>query len=305
MLLRQQQSITAEKEQTRKQQDWIQSHKEGYGPLKEEEAILMSTLHLKSLIRPLVSWHMYFRWRELSSSSVVAPLLSSALSIYYIITSLVPIHSPDLNFSSKKFLKIHLIESYRELHTLATLWELTVLLPHVTFDLVFACAHLPSWFHNMKLYMYKKDEEGSVTIATEPPETSDTRTVGVRVHCGEYESLQDREPDLIVGFRPSFVRKASTWRRILPKLKSVGAPAFFCEISEYRCANSVEVVRTAVGGAVSEPMYNPFHCPLRITGGDNKLPKYSNAFIFCLIHTKEKVEKEALRAIKRKKNKNK
>ena len=39
-----------------------------------------------------VSWRQYCDWRGIGLSSLVAPLLSSPLSIYYIITSLVPKH---------------------------------------------------------------------------------------------------------------------------------------------------------------------------------------------------------------------
>ncbi|KAJ8389263.1 hypothetical protein AAFF_G00121280 [Aldrovandia affinis] len=40
----------------------------------------------------------------------------------------------------------------------------------------------------------------------------------------------------------------------------------------------------ATGGALSPPHINPFHCPLRITRGDNTLPWYANAFVFHLIY---------------------
>ncbi|KAK7910233.1 hypothetical protein WMY93_014917 [Mugilogobius chulae] len=164
-----------------------------------------------------------------------------------------------------------------------------MLMPHITFNLVFVCRHLPSWFHNMKLYMHKTDE-GRVTIATEQPQNSVGRIVGVKVHCGDYLSLQDHHPDLVIGFKPNFRRNASTWRRILPKLQCMQAPVYFCELSRFRCVSGEEVVRAA-GGAVSELTINPFHCPLRITGGDNRLPKYNNAFIFHLVRPPKPGEK--------------
>lgn len=288
MLLRcQPQVIPAQERAMIQEDDWLHSHSDGYGPLKHEAALLTSTPKTNiSLKKPLVSWREYFMWRGLDLSSVVAPLLSSALSIYYIITSLVPQHFPDSNILEKQSIRIHIIESYRELQTLSTFWELSMLFPHVIFDLVFTCEHLPLWSDNMKLYMQQTDEERSpVTITTHPPPFSTVRrTVRVKVHHGVYLTLQDHEPDLIVGFKPHFAGKNSSWYRTLTKLQSLRVPAYFCEIYELRCENSQEVMNAATGGTVSPPIINPFRCPLRINGGDNNLPKYSNAFIFHLIY---------------------
>ncbi|GLD75440.1 zinc finger MYND domain-containing protein 15 isoform X1, partial [Lates japonicus] len=52
---------------------------------------------------------------------------------------------PDLNLLKKQTLRIHILESYREFHTMLTFWELSLLLPHVTFELVFIGGHLPGW----------------------------------------------------------------------------------------------------------------------------------------------------------------
>lgn len=45
-----------------------------------------------SVVSSSVSWRQYYEWRGLSLSCPVAPVLSSALSVYYIVTSLVPTH---------------------------------------------------------------------------------------------------------------------------------------------------------------------------------------------------------------------
>ncbi|KAJ4936737.1 hypothetical protein JOQ06_001323 [Pogonophryne albipinna] len=186
--------------------DWLEGHSHAYQPLKQEAEILMcgpDPNNTPSPSEPLVSWRQYYEWRGLSLSSVVAPLLSSTLSIYYIITSLLPRQFPEMHILRKQSLRIHIIESYRESQTLVTFWELSVLLPHVTFDLVFVRERLPCWCDKM---------------------------------------------------------------------------------SELRCERSDQVMREATGGAVSRPTINPFHCPLRRNGGDNRLPRYSNGFIFHLMY---------------------
>ncbi|KAM9407661.1 zinc finger MYND domain-containing protein 15-like [Salvelinus alpinus] len=83
------------------------------------------------------------------------------------------------------------------------------------------------------------------------------------------------------AFRPAILLQES-WLSILPRLQSLRVPAYFCEVGELSCECSQQVMSQATGGTLSPPHVNPFHCPLRITGGDNMLPWYSNAFIFHL-----------------------
>ncbi|XP_044040603.1 zinc finger MYND domain-containing protein 15-like [Siniperca chuatsi] len=267
--------------------NWLKGHSNAYEPLRQEADLFMfgpDPHSLPRLKKPLVSWHQYYEWRGLSLSSVVAPLLSSPLSIYYIITSLVPKHFPEMNILKKHSLRIHIIESYRESHTLLTFWELSVLLPHVTFELVFIGEQLPSWCDKRQLLIQKMN--GSVTVTDSSlmlHQKNDKRSIKVKVYRSTYHKLQEPEPDLVIGFKPAFLRNDS-WFSTLPKLQSLRVPAFFCDISELRCESSQQVMNEATGGAVSSPTINPFHCPLRINGGDNRLPRYSNGFIFHLLY---------------------
>ncbi|XP_063757386.1 zinc finger MYND domain-containing protein 15-like [Eleginops maclovinus] len=267
--------------------DWLEGHSHAYEPLKQEAEILMcgpDPKHPPSLSEPLVSWRQYYGWRGLSLSSVVAPLLSSTLSIYYIITSLLPKHLPEMHILKKQSLRIHIIESYRESQTLVTFWELSVLLPHVTFDLVFIRERLPCWCDKVQLVIQKVNGRVVLTdCSLMPPEGAARRSVRVRLHRSSYSTLQEPQPDLVIGFKPAFPQNDS-WFSTLPKLQSLRVPAFFCEMSELRCERSQQVMREATGGAVSKPTINPFHCPLRKNGGDNRLPRYSNGFIFHLLY---------------------
>ncbi|XP_029311220.1 zinc finger MYND domain-containing protein 15-like [Cottoperca gobio] len=268
---------------------WLEGHRNAYEPLKEEADMLKfgpDPHNLLSLKKPLVSWLQYFKWRGLSLSSVVAPLLSSTLSIYYIITSLVPKHFPEVNILKKQSLRIHIIESYRELQTLLTFWELSVLMPHVTFELVFIRERLPSWCDKVQLVIQKMN--GGVIVTDchlMPRQRADTRSIRVKLYRSTYNMLQEPEPqpDLVIGFKPAFQQNDS-WFTTLLKLQSLRVPSFFCEISELRCESSQQIMNKATGGTVSPPTINPFHCPLRNNGGDNRLPRYSNGFIFHLMY---------------------
>ncbi|KAK1890391.1 Zinc finger MYND domain containing protein 15 [Dissostichus eleginoides] len=186
----------------------------------------------------------------------MAPLLSSTLSIYYLITSLLPRQFPEMHILRKQSLRIHIIESYRESQTLVTFWELSVLLPHVTFDLLCVRELLPCCC----------DKNGRVVLTDCSLPHGGAARGGVRV-----------------SFQPAFLQNDS-WLSTLPKLQSLRVPTFFCEMSELRCERSDQVMREATGGAMSRPTINPFHCPLRRNGGANRLPRYSNGFIFHLMY---------------------
>ncbi|GLD68216.1 zinc finger MYND domain-containing protein 15-like protein [Lates japonicus] len=145
---------------------WLEDHSNAYEPLKQEADVLMfgpDPLNPPHLKNPLMSWHQYYEWRGLSLSSVVAPVLSSALSVYYIITSLVP-----------------------------------------------------KYLNQTPLC-----QNGSVSItdsSSVPDEEADKRIIRVTVHRCTYHALQGPVPDLVVGFKPAFLRNDS-WISTLPKLQ--------------------------------------------------------------------------------------
>ncbi|KAM6949480.1 zinc finger MYND domain-containing protein 15-like [Aplochiton taeniatus] len=266
---------------------WLAGHSEPCGPLRLEGELLLNgpgPHTAPALNKPLGSWRQYYEWRGLGVSSLVTPLLSSTLSVYHIITALVPKHFPELNILKKQSLKIHIIESSREFHTLLMFWELSMLLPHVTFELVFIGEGLPSWSDEEQLVMQKKN--GCVTLLNPrltPGEPVDKRSIRVKCYRRAYYMLQGPKPDLVIGFRPAIPLHES-WLSTLPRLQSLRVPAYFCELTELSCECSQQVMSQATGGGVSPAHINPFHCPLRIAGGDNMLPWYSNALIFHLVY---------------------
>ncbi|KAL7875901.1 hypothetical protein AOLI_G00108640 [Acnodon oligacanthus] len=226
---------------------WLSGYLEPYGHLKEEVNILLGqTPH--------------------NSPSSISPL------------------DPELNILKKQSLKIHIIESYREFHTLMSFLELSVLLPHMTFELSFIGERLPQESHDQQLYLQKmSDSVLLVSPALGSEEKADKKSIQVKAYKRAYRMLQGPKPDLVIGFRPA-IPLHDSWLSSLPRLQSMRVPAYFCELSELTCEPSEQVMSSATGGALSRPTINPFHCPLQLCGGDNLLPWYSNAFIFHLLY---------------------
>ncbi|XP_041093300.1 zinc finger MYND domain-containing protein 15-like [Polyodon spathula] len=257
-----------------------------YDPLKKEGRILMQTVPVAgpSVKAPLASWSDYYKWRGFDLDSPVAALLSYPLTIYYIITSLAPRHFPELNILNKQSLKIHIIEGAKEFSMLLVFWELSVLLPHVAFEIHFVGEALPKEADEQQAILQRKD--GHVTLVHPnfvSEEKTDKRIVRVKGYSRPYHMLQGPKPDLVIGFNCGF-GLSDTWISSLPRLQSLRVPAYFSECSEYSCAVSQLSMSTATGGSVSEAGVNPFRSPLRVAGGDNNMPWYSNAFLFHLIY---------------------
>nr|XP_046185592.1 zinc finger MYND domain-containing protein 15-like [Oncorhynchus gorbuscha] len=152
----------------------------------------------------------------------------------------------------------------------------------MTFELVFIGEGLPPESDEEQLFLQKKN--GRVHLVNPsftPDEKLDRRSIRVKGYRRAYHMLQGPKPDLVIGFRPAILHQES-WLSTLPRLQSLRVPAYFCEVGELSCVCSQQVMSQATGGTLSPAHINPFHCPLRITGGDNMLPWYSNAFIFHL-----------------------
>ncbi|KAK1797146.1 hypothetical protein P4O66_008532, partial [Electrophorus voltai] len=206
----------------------------------------------------------------------LSPVSLSPVSLSPVSLSPVSLSSfppvPEMNILNKQSLKIHIIESYREFHTLMSFWELSVLLPQMTFELSFIGERLPQKSDKQQLFLQKKS--GGVSLvnpAVGSEEKADRRSIRIKVYKRAYHMLLGPKPDLVIGFSPA-IPLHDLWLSALPRLQSLRVPAYFCELSELSCESSQQVMSSATGGALSSPALNPFHSPLRICGGDNLLP---------------------------------
>ncbi|XP_053218630.1 zinc finger MYND domain-containing protein 15 isoform X2 [Podarcis raffonei] len=230
------------------------------------------------------SWKEYYQWRGLPLGAPLAVLLSYPLTAYYIITQLAPQHFPELNILNKQSLKIHVVEAGKEFGVLMVFWELSVLLPHVSLELLFVGDALPPQLDGQQFLLQRDEEQGvSVRPGLAPRCKGGRRELQFGFSARPYHLLQAPKPDLVIGFNSGFALK-ETWRSSLPRLQSLRVPAYFTECSEYSCAVDEAAVSMATGGSASPAQINPFRSPFRQAGIDNAMPWYSNAFIFHLIY---------------------
>ncbi|XP_076398870.1 zinc finger MYND domain-containing protein 15 isoform X2 [Peromyscus maniculatus bairdii] len=237
------------------------------------------------------SWQDYYTWRGLSLDSPMAVLLTYPLTVYYVITHLVPQSFPELNIQNKQSLKIHVVEAGKEFDLLMVFWELLVLLPHVALELQFVGDSLPPESDQQHFTMQRDGPEVSVRpgsgvsarLSSGTKEKGGRRDLQIRVSTRPYHLLQGPKPDLVIGFNSGFGLK-DTWLSSLPRLQSLRVPAFFTESSEYGCVMDDQTMAVATGGGTSSPQPNPFRSPFRLRAADNCMPWYCNAFIFHLVY---------------------
>ncbi|XP_074991158.1 zinc finger MYND domain-containing protein 15 [Calonectris borealis] len=222
------------------------------------------------------SWQQYYAWRGLPLSSPLAALLSYPLSLYYVVTSLVPQHFPELNILRKRSLRVQVEESGRELQLVGLFWELAVLLPHLSLELLFLGGSVPPPWDGRRFLLHRTEVQE--LLPGTPPKAGGPR--GVQVG---FSTRPGPRPDLVIGFNPGFALKES-WLSALPRLQAQRVPAYFAEGGEYGCAVAGAAVGAATGGGTGPPLLNPFRCPFRRPGLDNALPWYANAFIFRLLY---------------------
>ncbi|XP_043438773.1 zinc finger MYND domain-containing protein 15 isoform X1 [Prionailurus bengalensis] len=264
------------------------------------------------------SWQDYYRWRGLGLDSPMAVLLTYPLTVYYVITHLVPQSFPELNIQNKQSLKIHVVEAGKEFDLVMVFWELLVLLPHVALELQFVGDGLPPESDQQHFTLQRDGPEVSVRpgsgvsgrLSSGTKEKGGRRDLQIKVSARPYHLLQGPKPDLVIGkslgeacgeageghgrqhlpalplsagFNSGFGLK-DTWLSSLPRLQSLRVPAFFTESSEYGCVMDDQTMAVATGGGTSPPRPNPFRSPFRLRAADNCMPWYCNAFIFHLVY---------------------
>ncbi|XP_004716179.1 zinc finger MYND domain-containing protein 15 [Echinops telfairi] len=237
------------------------------------------------------SWQDYYTWRGLSLDSPMAVLLTYPLTVYYVITHLVPQSFPELNIQNKQSLKIHVVEAGQEFDLVMVFWELLVLLPHVALELQFVGDDLAPENDQQHYTLQRDGPEVSVRngsglsarLGSGTKEKGVRRDLQIKVSARPYHLLQGPKPDLVIGFNSGFGLK-DTWLSSLPRLQSLRVPAFFTESSEYGCVMDDQTMAVATGGGTSPPQPNPFRSPFRLRAADNCMPWYCNAFIFHLVY---------------------
>ncbi|XP_042329872.1 zinc finger MYND domain-containing protein 15, partial [Sceloporus undulatus] len=157
------------------------------------------------------SWKEYYQWRGLPLGAPLAVILSYPLTMYYIITQLAPQHFPELNILNKQSLKIHVVETGKEFGVLMAFWELSVLLPHVSLELLFVGDTLPPELDGQQFLLQRDEEQGvSVQPGLTPRSKGGRRELQLGFSARPYHLLQAPKPDLVIGFNSGFALK-ETW----------------------------------------------------------------------------------------------
>ncbi|KAK2111553.1 hypothetical protein P7K49_011299 [Saguinus oedipus] len=174
----------------------------------------------------------------------MAVLLTYPLTVYYVITYLVPQSFPELNIQNKQSLKIHVVEAGKEFDLVMVFWELLVLLPHVALELQFVGDGLTPESDQQHFTLQRVRAEGALLFSPDPssdlldsPEVSvrngsgisarpssgtkekgSHRDLQIKVSARPYHLLQGPKPDLVIGFNSGFGLK-DTWLSSLPRLQ--------------------------------------------------------------------------------------
>ncbi|XP_014444535.1 zinc finger MYND domain-containing protein 15 [Tupaia chinensis] len=247
------------------------------------------------------SWQDYYTWRGLSLDSPMAVLLTYPLTVYYVITHLVPQSFPELNIQNKQSLKIHVVEAGKEFDLVMVFWELLVLLPHVALELQFVGDSLPPESDEQHFTLQRDGPEVSfrpgsgvsARLGSGTKEKGGRRDLQIKVSARPYHLLQGPKPDLVIGFNSGFGLK-DTWLSSLPRLQ-VGSG------DKRQLSPPAQLLRPSfseVSGLSSSPPRGTAHrVPLPGSGGPlcvslPALPvvppgicrRYCNAFIFHLVY---------------------
>uniref|UniRef100_A0A8D2LGT8 Zinc finger MYND-type containing 15 n=1 Tax=Varanus komodoensis TaxID=61221 RepID=A0A8D2LGT8_VARKO len=159
------------------------------------------------------SWKEYYQWRGLSLSAPPAVILTYPLTLYYIITQLAPQDFPELNILNKQSLKIHVVETGKEFGVLMVFWELSVLLPHVSLELLLVGDLVPPELDGQQ-FLLQRD----VSPGLAPRSKGGRRELQLGFSARPYHLLQAPKADLVIAFNSGLALK-ETWRSSLPRLQ--------------------------------------------------------------------------------------
>ncbi|XP_045442561.1 zinc finger MYND domain-containing protein 15 isoform X4 [Pipistrellus kuhlii] len=183
------------------------------------------------------SWRDYYTWRGLSLDSPMAVLLTYPLTVYYVITHLVPQSFPELNIQNKQSLKIHVVEAGKEFDLVMVFWDG----PEVS---------------------VRPGSGVSARLSSGTKEKGGRRDLQIKVSARPYHLLQGPKPDLVIGFNSGFGLK-DTWLSSLPRLQvGTGANGDFPHLLPSPCSLPDDDVcfssiRSAALGAASGPSLCP------------------------------------------------
>lgn len=231
------------------------------GTNKSSESLLLWTSGLVAPPVPLQSWTAYYEWRGLEFDSPVAAVLQFPLTVYYVISTLLPRHGA--GEPHDKQLTVHLLGVEQEAEMVPLFAGLDMLLQDTKVCIAMIGPKLSKKLHG------KIIEIGNVKVS---------------LHRGLYHKhTSDCPPDVVIGLNAGLAAYP-TWLDTLTTLSRSRTPAYFTDYCQYSCECSRLPVEALHLGTISKVEINPFRSPLRKYCEEHDMPWYSNAFVYHLVY---------------------
>ncbi|CAH1796599.1 unnamed protein product, partial [Owenia fusiformis] len=212
--------------------------------------------------QPLTQWSDYYAYRGFRLDSPIAILLHWPLTMFYILTTLLPQNYPhaDQVIEQPNSFLIHMLGVEKEIEMIPLFKELAYLIPGVSFE----------------IHMIGPD-----IADTADGKAYDDVDLHVMVHKCAYHEYPGPPPDFIIGFNAG-IGAYMPWANTLVTLKELGVPVYFTDYCQYSCECANPPMEHLKLGTATKPMINPFRCPVRKFCEEQLMPWYSNGFIYTL-----------------------
>lgn len=204
---------------------------------------------------PLKGWADYYQLRGLSLKSPVAVVLSVPLTLYYIITQVIPNHK---RIKGKKHLEIFIVGPDRELDQLAVFEELAYLIPEVSFHFVLVGPSVPS-----DIKYQSKNSRCTFSFR--------------RSFYHELKGLS-QQPDLVYAPNAG-LETDETLRPTVVELTKQKVPSFFSETCETATLNATRLFATAGAKEGFPVRLNPFRSPVWKEADVHAMPLFDYAYL--------------------------
>ncbi|KAK3097788.1 hypothetical protein FSP39_013196 [Pinctada imbricata] len=225
-----------------------------------EECLILETEVTAEGSFKVTDWESYYKYRGFDMSSPIALLLHWPLTLWYIIQHCI---KQDYNIVWKKpEIDIHIIGVEKEVMLMSVFQELGNLLPENLINITMYGRNFPKKL-NGEARMF-----GNVCVQV-------CRKLYHKVN-------QTSEPDLVIGFNAG-IAAYSSWLDTLKKIQTMKCPAYFTDCCQLTIDISKQIVLDRLNIYFSDCKINPFRSPLKKSSPDDRLSRYSNAFVFHML----------------------
>ncbi|KAI8777230.1 zinc finger MYND domain-containing protein 15 [Biomphalaria glabrata] len=226
-----------------------------------EGIVLQSALvNSISIDEPLKDWSDYYNLRGFWLDSPIAGLLYYPLTLYWIITTCLPKHYPEVfeNMKTSHSVEVHVLGAEKEAEMFHPFLELARLLSPLKVQL-----HL----FGDQLVHHSSCSSENLSFSTHPG-----------LYHASISSVSTL-PHIAIGFNAGLSAYPS-FKETLEILLHQRCPVYCTDYCYLSLLHSRKALKKSKLGSLSDAQINPFRCPFRIFTSDSNLPRYSNAWAF-------------------------